>query len=137
MVNVNVQLPPIVAASFPHVTEGLQRENQVQSAIPKAEEIHSYAKMREQHEREQVAHQSKQIFQNDFSAPDKEKAVLSFNQRRDFFFASKLKLSHEEVEQLSVELEGISDYKKVMLVIEEKYNNAVSPIPAATISYDV
>ena len=137
MVNVNVQLPPIVAASFSHVTEGLQHENQLQLAIPKTEKIHSYAKMREQYEREQVAHQSKQILQNDFFAPTQEKAVLSFNQRRDFFFVAKLKLSHEEVEQLSVDLEGISDYKQVMLVIEEKYYNAVSPIPAATISYDV
>ena len=77
MVNVNVQLPPVVAASFPHATEGLQRENQLQPAIPKTEEVHSYAKMREQHEREQVAHQSKQILQNDFSAPAQERAVLS------------------------------------------------------------
>ena len=137
MVNVNVQLPPIVAAPFPQAAETLHRQNQLQTAIPKTEETHAYAKMRSQQEREQVAHQSGQILQKDNSGSKQQRHSNGFNQRRDFFFSSKLKLSHREMDKVSVQLKGISDYKQVVSVIQAKYNDAVSPIPEPTVNYDI
>lgn len=137
MVNVNVQLPPIVAAPFPQAAETLHRQNQLQTAIPKTEETHAYAKMRSQQEREQVAHQSGQILQKDDPESKQQRHSSGFNQRRDFFFSSKLKLSHREMDKVSVQLKGISDYKQVVSVIQAKYNDAVSPIPEPTVNYDI
>lgn len=137
MVNVNVQLPPIAAAPFPMAAEGLHRENQLQPAIPKTEEAHAYAKMRDQQEREQVAHQSSQIIQDNHKGSQQQDQPTNSNQRRDFFFASKLKLSSQEADSLSVELSGISDYKQVMSVIQAKYTNAVLPIPEPVVSYSI
>jgi len=137
MVNVNVQLPTVVTAPFPQAAETLQRQNQLQTAIPKAEETHSYSKMRSQQEREQVAHQSSQIIQKEYPSSKQQEQPGRFNQRRDFFFATKLKLSHHEMDELSVELAGISDYKKVISVIQEKYNNAVSPMSESNINYTI
>jgi len=137
MVNVNVQLPPIAAAPFPQAAETLQRQNQLQTAIPKTEETHSYSKMRSQQDREQAAHQSSQIIQKEYPNSKQQQQSGGFNQRRDFFFATKLKLSHHEMDELSVELAGISDYKKVISVIQAKYNNAVSPMPEPNVNYAI
>lgn len=137
MVNVNVQLPPIAAAPFPQAAEGLRQENHLQSAIPKTEEAHAYAKMRDQQEREQVAHQSSQIIQDNHKGSQQQDQSTNSNQRRNFFFASKLKLSSHELDTLSVELSGISDYKQVMSVIQAKYANAVLPIPEPVVSYSI
>ena len=135
MVNVNVQLPPIVAAPFPQASESLHRENLLQPAIPKTEKSHSYAKMRDQQERENVAHQSNQIIQTE-SGTEKgsQQQSSKFTQKRDFFFATKLKLTPHEVDQIKAQLTGISDYKEVMSVIQAKYENAVAPIPIPTIT---
>jgi len=137
MVNVNVQLPPIVAAPFPQAAETLHRQNQLQTAIPKTEETHAYAKMRSQQEREQVAHQSSQIIQKEHPDSKQQRHSGAFNQRRDFFFSSKLKLSHREMDKVSVKLEGISDYKQVISVIQAKYSDAVSPFPEPTVNYNI
>ena len=137
MVNVNVQLPPIATAPFPQAAEGLRQENQLQPAIPKTEETHAYAKMRDQQEREQVAHQSSQIIQDNSKNSHQQEQSSSANQKRNFFFASKLKLSPHELDTLTVELSGISDYKQVMSVIQAKYTNAVSPIPEPVVSYSI
>lgn len=137
MVNVNVQLPPVVATPFVQPTESLQRENKLQPAIPKAEETHAYTQMRDKEEREQVAHQSSQIIQKE-STPEKQHGrSRDVNQRRDYFFASKLKLSHREVDELSVELTGISDFKHVMSVIQERYLASVSPFPTPNVNYEI
>lgn len=137
MVNVNVQLPPIAAAPFPQAAQTLQRENQLQTAIPKTEETHSYSKIRSQQEREQVAHQSSQIIQKEYPNSKEQGQSGGFNKRRDFFFATKLKLSHHEMDHLSVELQGILDFKQVISVIQEKYNSAVSPIPEPSVNYAI
>jgi len=138
MVNVNVQLPPIVAAPFPQAAESLQRENLLQPAIPKTEKSHAYAKMSEHQERENVAHQSSQIIQKDSGSSSQPKGQSSgFNQRREHFFATKLQLTPQEMEQVNVELAGISDYKEVISVIQKKYSEAVSPIPEPTIKYSL
>jgi len=137
MVNVNVQLPPIVTANFPQAAETLHRENQLRPTIPKTEETHSYSKMRDHQDREQVAHQSHQIIQEQDYPPQQQQQSEGFKQRRDSFFSSKLKLSDSEMDKLDVTLAGISDYKKVMSVIQEKYNNAVSPLPDPTIHVDI
>lgn len=138
MANVNVQLPPVVTMPFQQPTESLQRENRLQPAIPKTEEAHAYTKMRDKEEREKVAHQTNQIVQKEPTAEKQEQGrSRDANQRRDFFFASKLKLSHEEVDELSVELTGISDFKRVISVIQEKYIAAVSPIPLPIVLHEI
>lgn len=138
MVNVNVQLPPVVSAPFPQAAETLQRENQLRPTIPKTEETHAYAKMREQHGKEQIAHQSGVIVQKDASESSAQQQQSNrFNQRRDHFFATKLKFSEQQAEQLDVQLEGISDYKQVLSVIQAKYNNATSPLPDPLIDYSI
>lgn len=137
MVNVNVQLPPLVAASFPQAAEALHRQNQLQTAIPKTEETHAYTKMRSQQEREQPEMQSYNILQKDSEQSKHQDQSTNTNQRRDFFFASKLKLSHKEMDNLSVELAGITDYKQAITAIQAKYNNAVSPIPDPTVDYNI
>ncbi|MDA7746194.1 hypothetical protein N8878_02540 [Psychromonas sp.] len=137
MVNVNVQLPPVIAAPFHQSTESLQRDNALQTAIPKTEETHAYTKMRDKNEREQVAHQSHQIIQQDYAGKEKQSQSRAFNQRRDFFFATKLKLSPHDVDDMKVQLTGISDYKKVLSVIQQKYVGAVSPFPEPSVNYNV
>lgn len=136
MVNVNVQLPPVVAAPFPQATETLQRENALQTAIPKTEQTHAYAKMREQQEREQMAYQSSHIIQKDTDSPQQQNSG-GFKQKRDFFFAKKLKISTSEVSNLVVEPLQKPDYQRVMSVILAKYKGAVSPIPSPSISHNV
>jgi hypothetical protein len=137
MVNVNVQLPPIVAAPFPQASEALHRENLLQPAIPKTERSHAYAKMRDHQDRENVAHQSNQIIQKESTGEKSQGQPSSFNQRRDHFFATKLKLSPFEVEKVKTQLTGITDYKGVISVIQKKYSDAVSPLPSPTVSYSV
>lgn len=137
MVNVNVQLPPIVAAPFPQASETLQRENLLQPAIPKTEKSNAYAKTRDHQERENVAHQSNKIIQQEPSSGHSKRDSSTFNQRREYFFATKLKLNTHEVEQIETQLSGISDYKEVMSVIQQKYLNAVSPMPAPTVNYSI
>ena len=138
MVNVNVQLPPIVAAPFPQASESLHRENLLQPAIPKTEKSHAYAKTREHQERENVAHQSSQIIQNESGDNGQSKGHSSgFNQRREHFFATKLQLTPQEMEQVKVELAGITDYKEVISAIQQKYSNAVSPFPEPTVDYSI
>lgn len=137
MVNVNVQLPPVVATPFQQPTESLQRENRLQPTIPKTEEAHAYTKMRDKEDREQVAHQKSEIVQKEPTLEKQQAQSRNSSQRRDYFFASKLKLSHQEVEQLSVELVGISDFKHVMSVVQEKYIGAVSPFPLPTVNYEI
>jgi len=138
MVNVNVQLPPVVAAPFPQAAEGLHRENLLQTAIPKTEQAHAYAKIRGEQEREETAYQSREIIQDNKqgSSQQQEQSTHS-QQRRNFFFAAKLKLSPHEVEALNVELKGISDFNEVISVIQAKYKNAVSPYPQPSVSYNV
>lgn len=137
MVNVNIQLPPVISAPFPQASESIQRENQLRPTIPKTVETQSYARLREDQDREQVAHQSSQIVQKDNSESAQQQRSKSFSQRREQFFAAKLKISEQELQQLNVELEGISDFKQVLSVIQAKYNNAVSPIPDPEIDYKV
>ncbi|MEG3755471.1 hypothetical protein [Psychromonas arctica] len=138
MVNVNVQLPPVVAAPFPQAAEGLHRENLLQTAIPKTEQAHAYAKIRGEQEREETAYQSREIIQDNGQGASQQKEQSTYSQqKRDFFFAAKLKLSPHEVEALKVELEEIADFKKVMSVIQAKYHDAVSPYPQPSLSYDV
>jgi hypothetical protein len=137
MVNVNVQLPPLVAASFPQAAEALHRQNQLQPAIPKTEETHAYTKMRSQQEREQPEMQGYDILQKGSGQSKHQDQSTSTNQRRDFFFASKLKLSHREMDDLSVELADISDFKQAITAIQAKYNNAVSPFPDPTVDYNI
>ena len=138
MVNVNVQLPPVVAAPFPQAAEGLHRENLLQTAIPKTEQAHAYAKMRGDQEREETAYQSKEIIQdNQQGSSQQQEQSTHSQQRRDFFFAAKLKLSPHEVEALNVELKGISDFNEVISVIQAKYKDAVSPYPQPSVSYNV
>ncbi|RBW44919.1 hypothetical protein DS885_10755 [Psychromonas sp. B3M02] len=140
MVNVNVQLPPVVAAPFPQAAEGLHRENLLQSAIPKTEEAHAYAKIRGEQEREDTAYQSREIIQNNEqgkgSSHQQEQSSHS-QQRRNFFFAAKLKLLPHEVEALNVELKGITDFNEVISVIQAKYKDAVSPYPQPSVNYNV
>jgi len=138
MVNVNVQLPPVVVAPFPQAAEGLHRENLLQTAIPKTEQAHAYAKIRGEQEREETAYQSREIIQDNKqgSSQQQEQSTHS-QQRRNFFFAAKLKLSPHEVEALNVELKGISDFNEVLSVIQAKYKNAVSPYPQPSVSYNV
>jgi len=137
MVNVNVQLPPIAAAPFPQAAEGLRQENQLQPAIPKTEKSNAYAKMREHQERENVAHQSSQIIQKESGNGQSKGHSSGFNQRREHFFATKLKLAPHEVDQVKVQLTDITDYKEVISAIQQKYSNAVSPFPDPTVSYNV
>jgi len=138
MVNVNVQLPPIIAAPFPQASETLHRENSLQTAIPKTEKSHAYTKARDHQERENVAHQSSKIIQIESNAEKGSEGQSSeFTQKRDFFFATKLKLAPDEVEQIKAQLTGITDYKEVMSVIQAKYANAVAPLPDPTVDYSV
>lgn len=139
MVNVNVQLPPLLAAQVPQAAEALHRQNQLQPAIPKTEETHAYTKMRDQQNRQQLAKEQHQIVQenSDYSKQQSQSKSTNIHQRRDFFFAAKLKLSHREMDDLSVELAGISDYKQVISVIQTKYNNAVSPMPEPKVNYNI
>lgn len=137
MVNVNVQLPPIIAAPFPQASESLHRENLLQPAIPKTEKSQAYAKMREHQERESAAHQSSQIIQQEESNKQSEGQSSGFQQRREHFFATKLKLSSQELEQLNIESKEINDYKEVISVIQKKYLNAVSPLPDPTVDYNI
>lgn len=138
MANVNVQLPPVIAMPFQPSTESLQRENLLKPAIPKAENVSAYAKIRDGQAREHVAEQAEQFIQKDLSKakPLANQSVL-LNQKRDFFFASKLKLAGNKTQLLSVQSTEPYDYKKIIEVIQARYLNAVSPIPIATISCNV
>jgi len=137
MVNVNVQLPPIIAAPFPQASESLHRENLLQPAIPKTEKSHAYAKMREHEERENVAHQSSEIIQKEPSKGQSKQNSSGFNQRREHFFATKLKLTPQELDQVNVQPNDITDYKEVISVIQKKYTDAVSPIAEPSINYNI
>lgn len=135
---VNAKLSPVATMSSHQPLENLKHTNLLPLAIPQTEDMNTYNKMREGKEREQVAEQSHQITSKVFmDEKQQEEKMGYFHQRRDFFFASKLKLSHHEVEKLSVELVGISDYKQVMSIIEKKYLNAVSPISLPSLSDDI
>lgn len=137
MVNVNVQLPPVISAPFPQATESIQRENQLRPTIPKTEETHSYARLRENQDKEQVAHQSSQIVQKNSSESAQQQRSKGFSQRREHFFATKLKISEKEMQELPIESEQISDFKQVISVIQAKYKNSVSPIPEPEIDYKI
>ena len=137
MVNVNVQLPPVIAAPFPQAAEAIHRENALQPAIPKTEKSQAYTKTREHQERENVAHQSSQIIQKEPSNGQAREQSSRFSQRREQFFATKLKLSAEEVDQVEAQLTGITDYKEVISVIQKKYSEAVSPMPEPTVNYHI
>ncbi|MDN2664551.1 hypothetical protein [Psychromonas sp. 14N.309.X.WAT.B.A12] len=138
MVNVNVQLPPVIATPFPQAAEGLHRENLLQTAIPKTEQAHAYAKIRGEQEREETAYQSREIIQDNKQGSSRQQEQSTHSQqRRNFFFAAKLKLSPHELEALDIELKGISDFNEVISVIQAKYKNAVSPYPQPSVSYNV
>ena len=137
MVNVNVQLPPIIAAPFPQASESLHRENLLQTAIPKTEKSHAYAKMREHQERENVAHQSSEIIQKEPSQKQSKQSSSRFNRRREHFFAKKLKLSPQELEQVNVQPNFVVDFKEVISVIQKKYIDAVSPFPEPSVTYNI
>jgi len=137
MVNVNVQLPPVIAAPFPQASEAIHRENTLQPAIPKTEKSQAYSKARDHQERENVAHQSSQIVQKETHHGQAQEQSSRFNQRREQFFATKLKLSPQEMDQTNPQLSGISDYKEVVSVIQKKYSDAVSPIPEPSVNYHI
>jgi len=138
MVNVNVQLPPIIAAPFPQASESLHRENLLQPAIPKTEKSAAYAKMRDHQERETAAYQSSQIIQKDGKKGQQQNERSSrFAQRRDYFFAKKLKLPANEVKNLTVEPMNTTSYQEIRNVIEKKYLNAVSPMPVSSIFHSI
>ena len=138
MVNVNVQLPPVISMPFQPATESLQRENLRKPIISKTENVSAYVKMRDGQTREQVADQAEHFIQKDLSQPKpSQNQSILLNHKREFFFASKLKLAANEDQLPSDQSPELFDYKKIVSVIQEKYLNAVSPLPSATVSCNV
>jgi len=136
MVNINAALPTAIAIPFHPPTEALQHENLIKPVIPKTEIIASYTKLRDDQDRAQVSDQARTIIQdeNEHNGDSTEQQQQQSNaeQRRLIFFANRREVGAEYEEKA---LQISNDFQLAVSVIQEKYNNAVTPIPDPTINY--
>lgn len=129
MVNINTALPAAIAVPFHPPTEALQHDNLIKPVIPKTEVIASYTKLREDEERTPFSKQARDIIQDENEAKRKtQEQLMQFKatHRRLNFFAKRAEI---EEENKSKALIIMKDVKLAILVIQEKYKRAVSPIP--------
>ena len=139
MVNINTHLPPAAAAAFHPPTENLQHDNLIKPVIPKTEIISSYTKMREEENRTQFSNQAREIIQDEGKQGEEETSQQhsSLKQKRSQFFARRREQGISALENSDVHLAGIEDFKQVISVIQERYKNAVYPLPDPVISYAI
>lgn len=129
MVNINTALPAAIAVPFHPPTEALQHDNLIKPVIPKTEVIVSYTKLREDEERTPFSKQARDIIQDENETKRKtQEQLMQFKatHRRLNFFAKRAEI---EEENKSKALIIMKDVKLAILVIQEKYKRAVSPIP--------
>ena len=134
MVNINTALPTTLTAAFHPASEALHHDNLTKPIIPKTEAIAQYTQLREDEEREGFSDQTRHILQDenqqDNSADEQEQQQSMAEQQRLRFFA-KRSLT-EEVNEAK-ELVVVKDFKLTLAVIQERYNNAVTPTPNPTV----
>lgn len=137
MANINAALPTAIAIPFHPATEALQRENLIRPVIPKTEVIASYAKLRKDEDNPQFSSQTREFIQDENEQQrkqDREQYQTTAEHRRLNFFAKRAEL---EGENESKALFIMKDVQLSISVIQEKYNNAVSPIADPTIDYAI
>jgi len=136
MVNINTALPASIATPFHPPTEALHHDNLIKPVIPQTEIITSYAKMREDEERERFSEQSRHIIQDESEsltdAGEQTQQQTTAKQRRLQFFSKR---HQEESNNESKALEVDNDFKLAFSVIEDKYMRSVTPIPEPTVDY--
>lgn len=136
MVNINAALPTAIAIPFHPPTEALQHDNLIKPVIPKTEVVASYTKLRDDQDRSEVSSQARTILQDENEANDdtqeQQQQQSNAEQRRLHFFANREEVGGEYEDKA---LQINNDFRLALSVIQEKYNNAVTPIPDPTINY--
>lgn len=137
MVNINVQLPPAIAAAFHPPTEGLQSDNLLKPEIPKTELITPYPKERDDPTRKRYTKDEREIFQDENYQANKnnleekkEHNKDSSNAQKRFRFFAQKKLFKKGTITDEIQIISPFDFKIALTVIERKYQNAVRPYPA-------
>ena len=136
MANINAHLPPTIAVPFHPPTENLQYDNLIKPVIPKTEIISSYSKMRNEENRTQFSAQARQIIQDEGkqSMDEAGEQSSSSGQKRFQFFSRRGKDVVFESNNGNTQLGVLDDFKEVISVIQERYQNAVSPFPEPSVS---
>jgi hypothetical protein len=136
MANINAALPTAIAIPFHPPTEALQHDNLIKPVIPKTEIIGSYTKLRDDQDRSQVSDQARTILQDEnethSDSEDQQQQQSNAEKRRLNFFANRREVGAEYEDKA---LQINNDFQLALSVIQEKYNNAVTPIPDPTINY--
>ena len=133
MVNINAALPSTLAVAFTPATEALHHDNINKAIIPKTEAIAQYTQLREDEGREGFSEQTRHLLQDENqqnNSENEQQQHSSTEQQRLLFFA-KRSLT-EEVNEAK-ELVVVKDFKLTLAVIQERYNNAVTPTPNPTV----
>lgn len=135
MANINAALPTAIAVPFHPPTEALQHDNLIRPVIPKTEIIASYTKLREDEKQAPFFDQVRSIIQdeNEQSRDSEQRQQQSMaEQRRLNLFAKR---TTPEGDNESKALQIIKDFKLTLSIIEERYNQAVTPIADPCIDY--
>ena len=137
MVNINAVLPSAIATPFHPPTENLQHDNLIKPVIPKTDIISSYTKMRKDDHNNPFSDQARTIVQDESGSKEQSASQQQSapNKRRSLFFAKRGELS--EADKGSAQLAGIKDFKRVISVIQERYKNAVNPLPDPLVNYAI
>jgi len=137
MANINAHLPPSIAVAFHPPTENLQRENLIKPIIPKPEVISSYAKLQKEHQSTRFSSLPHHISQENSQHQEKENYQSALDKKRHRFFMARKELLTVASDIDEISSESKMDLKKVISVIQARYNDAVHPFLDPKLNYTV